>query len=91
MKKKFYPMLLIAALSLSACTDVTEPTVDYGGNTFINDYSALVDAVNNLNKTLKERFDALNQLLKSNMVDIKLAIDSTRVPSKFSARRQSKD
>ena len=69
-------MLLIAALSLSACTDVTEPTVDYGGNTFINDYSALVDAVNNLNKTLKERFDALNQLLKSNMVDIKLAIDS---------------
>lgn len=50
--------------------------MDYGGNTFINDYSALVDAVNNLNKTLQERFDALNQLLKSNMVDIKLAIDS---------------
>lgn len=53
-----------------------KPNVDYGGNTFINDYSALVDAVNNLNKTLQERFDALNQLLKSNMVDIKLAIDS---------------
>lgn len=50
--------------------------MDYGGNTFINDYSALVDAVNNLNKTLQERFDALNQLLKGNMVDIKLAIDS---------------
>lgn len=32
--------------------------------------------MNNLNKTLQERFDALNQLLKSNMVDIKLAIDS---------------
>lgn len=76
MKKKIYPMLFVAALSLSACTEVLEPNVDYGGNTFINDYSALVDAVNNLNKTLQERFDALNQLLKGNMVDIKLAIDS---------------
>ena len=76
MKKKIYPMLFVAALSLSACTEVLAPNVDYGGNTFINDYSALVDAVNNLNKTLQERFDALNQLLKSNMVDIKLAIDS---------------
>ena len=76
MKKKFYPMLLVAALSLSACTDVTEPTVDYGGNTFINDYSALVDAVNNLNKTLKERFDALNTLLRDGMADIKLAVDA---------------
>ena len=76
MKKKNFPMLFVAALSLSACTEVLEPNVDYGGNTFINDYSALVDAVNNLNKTLQERFDALNQLLKSNMVDIKLAIDS---------------
>lgn len=76
MKKKIYPMLFVVALSLSACTEVLEPNVDYGGNTFINDYSALVDAVNNLNKTLQERFDALNQLLKGNMVDIKLAIDS---------------
>ena len=76
MKKKFYPMLLIAALSLSACTDVTEPTVDYGGNTFINDYSALVDAVNNLNKTLKERFDALNTLLRDGMADIKVEINN---------------
>lgn len=69
-------MLLIAALSLSACTDVTEPTVDYGGNTFINDYSALVDAVNNLNKTLKERFDALNTLLRDGMADIKVAVEA---------------
>lgn len=53
MKKKIYPMLFVAALSLSACTEVLEPNVDYGGNTFINDYSALVDAVNNLNKLYK--------------------------------------
>ena len=48
MKKKIYPVLLVAALSMTACTDITEPTVYYGGNTFINDYSSLVDAVNNL-------------------------------------------
>ena len=50
MKKKIYPLLLVAALSMTACTDNTETTVDYGGNTFINDYSSLVDAVNNLLK-----------------------------------------
>lgn len=50
MKKKIYPLLLVAALSMTACTDITEPTADYGGNTFINDYSSLVDAVNNLFK-----------------------------------------
>ena len=50
MKKKFYPMLLVAALSMTACTDITGTTADYGGNTFINDYSSLVDAVNNLLK-----------------------------------------
>lgn len=50
MKKKIYPVLLVAALSMTACTDITEPTADYGGNTFINDYSSLVDAVNNLLK-----------------------------------------
>ena len=50
MKKKIYPLLLVAALSMTACTDITEPTVDYGGNTLINDYSSLVDAVNNLLK-----------------------------------------
>lgn len=50
MKKKIYPVLLVAALSMTACTDITETNVDYGGNTFINDYSSLVDAVNNLLK-----------------------------------------
>ena len=75
MKTKVYPVLFAAALSLSACTEVLEPNVDYGGNTYINDYSSLVEAVNNLNKTFSERFDALNQLLQSGMADIKLAID----------------
>ena len=68
-------MLFVAALSLSACTEVLEPNVDYGGNTFINDYSSLVEAVNNLNKTLQERFTALNTLLEKNLAEIKVAID----------------
>ncbi len=76
MRKKIYPVLFVAAaLSLSACTEVLEPNVDYGGNTFINDYSSLVEAVNNLNKTLQERFSALNTLLEKNLADIKVAID----------------
>lgn len=75
MKKKLYPLLLVATLSFSACTEVLEPNVDYGGNTFINDYSALVEAVNNLNKSLQERFTALNTLLEKNMATLKLAID----------------
>ncbi len=75
MRKKIYPVLFVAALSLSACTEVLEPNVDYGGNTFINDYSSLVEAVNNLNKTLQERFDALNTLLDKNLANIKVAID----------------
>ena len=41
MKKKIYPLLLVAALSMTACTDITEPTVDYGGNTFIVSVSAM--------------------------------------------------
>lgn len=75
MRRKIYPVLFVAALSLSACTEVLEPNVDYGGNTFINDYSSLVEAVNNLNKALQERFTALNTLLEKNLAEIKVAID----------------
>lgn len=75
MKKKIYPVLLIAALSMTACTEILEPNVEYGSNTYINDYSALVAAVNDLNRSLQERFDALNKLLKDGMADIKLSID----------------
>lgn len=75
MRKKLYPLLVIAALNLTACTEVLEPNIDYGGNTYINDYTALVKAVNDLQKSLEERFDALNTLLKNGMAEIKLAID----------------
>lgn len=74
-KTKIYPIVFAAALSMTACTEVLEPSVDYGGNTYINDYTALVKAVNDLQKSLDERFDALNTLLKAGMLDMKLAID----------------
>ncbi len=75
-KKRICPPLLLAAmLSMTACTEVLEPNVDYGGNTYINDYSSLVKAVNDLQKSLEERFDALNSLLKAGMLDMKVAID----------------
>lgn len=75
MRKTLIPFLLAGVLSTTSCTESFEPTVDYGDQTYINDYSALVAAVNNLNKSMSERFEALNQLLDKNMADIKLAID----------------
>lgn len=62
---------------MTACTEVLEPNVDYGSNTYTNDYSALVKAVNDLQKSLEDRFDALNSLLKAGLLDLKLSIDET--------------
>lgn len=75
MKKAFIPFLVAGMLSTTSCTELFEPTVDYGDQTYINDYSALVAAVNDLNKSTGERFEALNKLLNKNMADIKLSID----------------
>lgn len=75
MRKTLIPFLIAGALSFASCTETFEPTVDYGDQTYINDYSALVAAVNNLNKSLDERFAALNKLLDKNMAELKVAID----------------
>ncbi|WP_455664079.1 hypothetical protein [Phocaeicola sp.] len=76
MKKTFVSFFIVGLLGTTSCTETFEPSVDYGDRTYINDYSALVAAVNDLNKSIGERFDALNQLLDKNMADIKLAIDA---------------
>lgn len=76
MKKVLIPFLVAGMLGATSCTEVFEPTVDYGDQTYINDYSALVSAVNDLNKSISERFEALNTLLNKNLVDIKLSIDA---------------
>lgn len=75
MKKALIPFLVAGMLSATSCTETFEPSVDYGDQTYINDYSALVSAVNDLNKSVAERFEALNTLLNKNMADLKLAID----------------
>lgn len=75
MRKALIPFLVAGMLSATSCTELFEPSVDYGNQTYINDYSALVSAVNDLNKTLSERFDALNSLLEKEMANIALSID----------------
>lgn len=76
MRKSLIPFLFVGVLSTTSCTESFEPTVDYGDQTHVNDYSALLAAVNNLNKSMSERFEALNQLLDKNLTDIKLSIDA---------------
>lgn len=76
MKKALIPFLVAGMLSTTSCTELFEPSIDYGDQTYINDYSALVTAVNDLTKSIGERFEALNTLLEKNMVDIKLSIDA---------------
>lgn len=73
--KKVLILLIAGMLSATSCTEHFEPSVDYGEQTYINDYSALVTAINDLNKSISERFEALNKLLEKNMAEIKLAID----------------
>lgn len=75
MRKKLMLLVTAALMSLSSCTDVFEPQVDYGPTTIVNNYSELVKAVNDLTKTLGDRFDALNALLKENAASMRIAID----------------
>lgn len=77
MNKKSLAMLLFAAtLGLGSCNDIQDLNLNFGDRTYINDYKGLIDAVNNLNLSLKERMDALSQLLKEGLADIKVSIDA---------------
>ena len=76
MNKKIIPLFFAAAIGLNSCTEVLEPKVDYGDKTYINDYSALVDAINDMSKSFGDRIEALNTLLKNGMAELKIAIDS---------------
>lgn len=77
MKTKSLAMLLFAAtLGLGSCDDIQDLNLNFGDRTYINDYKGLIDAVNNLNLTLKERMDALSLLLKQGLADIQVSIDA---------------
>lgn len=80
MRKSLYAFALLGMLGLGACSDDTfNPNVDFGDKTYINDYSSLVNAVNDLSKTLDERLAALNELIKGGLADVKVAInDNTK-------------
>lgn len=75
MKKSIIALALLGMMGLNSCSDTFNPDVDFGDKTYINDYSKLVEAVNNLNSTLSERLNALNTLLEKGLYDIKVAID----------------
>ena len=76
MNKKIITLCFAAAIGLNSCTEVLEPKVDYGDKTYINDYSALVTAINDMSKSFGDRIDALNTLLKNGMAELKLSIDA---------------
>lgn len=76
MNKKIIALFFAATIGLNSCTEVLEPNVDYGDKTYINDYSALVSAINDLSKSFGDRIEALNTLLKNGMAELKLSIDA---------------
>ena len=76
MNKKIIALFFAATIGLNSCTEVLEPNVDYGDKTYINDYLALVSAINDLSKSFGDRIEALNTLLKNGMAELKLSIDA---------------
>lgn len=79
MKKNFSKGIVALALVMSgamtSCTDEFAPNVNFGATTFINDYSKLVDAVNNLTKNMNDRFEALNTILDQGFAYVQVSID----------------
>lgn len=76
MKKKNLMMLFFAAtLGLTSCDDIQDLNLNLGNRTYVNEYEGLIAAVNNLSATLKERIDALSELLKKGLADVKVSID----------------
>ncbi len=73
--KKLILFFAAGAVCISSCTETFAPNVDYGDQTYINDYSSLVAAVNDLNLSLSSRIDALNDLVEKGFADIKVSID----------------
>lgn len=75
MKKSLLVLGMGAMLTFTACNETFEPNVDFGDKTYVNDYAGLIAAVNNMNTSLSERLNALNELLDKHLVNIKVSID----------------
>lgn len=75
MRNSVFAFALVGMLGLSSCSDTFEPNVDFGDKTYINDYTKLVDAINDLSKTLDERLSALNSIVEQGLYSIKVSVD----------------
>lgn len=73
--KKVFIFALAATISLSSCTEVLEPRVDFGEVTYTNDYSKLIEAVNDLKQTLSDRVTSLNSMLDDKLAAMTVSID----------------
>ena len=73
--KKVFIFALAATFSLSSCTEVLEPRVDFGEVTYTNDYSKLIEAVNDLKQTLSDRVTSLNSMLDDKLAAMTVSID----------------
>lgn len=54
---------MAAAFSFFSCNDIQETNVDFGGNTYVNEYGSLTEAIDRLTQQLKESNAALIQKL----------------------------
>lgn len=68
--------MLSVLLGVTSCTENYQSSIDFGDNTYVNDFSELAKAINDLSKSLDERLNALNQLLETNLVSIHISIDA---------------
>ena len=73
--KKVFIFALAATISLSSCTEVLEPRVDFGEVTYTNDYSKLIEAVNDLKQTLSDRVTSLNSMLDDKLAAMTVSVD----------------
>ncbi|MBQ0049211.1 MAG: hypothetical protein KBT12_03085 [Bacteroidales bacterium] len=75
-KKSMFTLLMAAALGMGSCNEIQEFNVNFGDRTYVNDYEDLIEAVNNNSLSLKERFEALSQILKEGFADIRVDADA---------------
>jgi len=60
MKNQYFVLMLTVLLAFTSCNHIQEINVDFGGNTYINEYGSLTEAINNLSKQIRESNDSLS-------------------------------
>lgn len=83
MRKVFFILTAVGLTGLMSCSDTFEPNVDFGERTYVNDYSELVGAVNNMALSFNDKLDVLNNMVHEGLVDIKVSVDNQSFDVKF--------